>query len=346
MSRVKGIEGLAGLGWIASFMGWSAAFRLPFITSLVLIVIAVPLAFGADFNQAIQALISLIMTGALLAVLVILATGAEKDLNERGGEALIDDLTPSSLSARIETGVGLLFGLGTNIYFSALFVGDPTESLELLTAEYYSNTVLGNIMLEWLVFLALMVTGLLIVHLIGFCRRQIALFDRWANEFAVDLMHTDECQVFTLQPMRYLLITVIYISLNIIVYQILSALGEGDAAFVGQMPLVVVMVICVIPFIHPVSVIRDRIAEVKQKEISAVRQALAGDRSALGGAQIAHIADEFAAPDLMMYEQYVKDIWEWPIQGYVQRLVFYVLLPPLAWVLAALVEQMVDSYVG
>ena len=48
----------------------------------------------------------------------------------------------------------------------------------------------------------------------------------------------------------------------------------------------------------------------------------------------------------MMYEQYVKDIWEWPIQGYVQRLVFYVLLPPLAWVLAALVEQIVDSYVG
>lgn len=345
MNRVTGIEGIAGLGWVNAFMTWPAAFRLPFITLLTLMLIGVPLSMGAEANQAIQALLSIVMTGALLAVLVILATGAEKDLGTWGGGDLIEKLAPSRTSSQIETALGLLFGLATNIYFSELFAGDAGESLQLLSTGYYETTGTGSIILEWVLFLVLMVTGVLVVHLIGFCRRQIALCDDWARTFNIDLMHTDECQVFTMQPMRYLLITVIYVSLNIIVYQVLAALGEGDAAFVGQMPLVAAMMICCIPFIHPVGVVRDRIAEVKQAEILSIRKALAGDRSALEQSQIAHIADEFSAPDLMMYEQYVKDIWEWPILGYVQRLLLYVLLPPLAWILAALVEQVVDAYV-
>lgn len=345
MNRIKGIEGLTGLGWINDFMNWSAAFRLPFITTLTLLLVGVPLFFGAEANQAIQVLVSLVMMGALVAVLVILATGAESDLKEGGSESLAHELSPTASASRLETFIGLVLGLLSNAYFIAVFVGTPTDSLKLFDTYYYENTAIGSVWLDWLVTVSLLFTGVLVVHVIGFSRRQIQLFDKWANEFNVDLMHTDECQVFTLQPMRYLLITVIYASLNIIVYQVLSALGMGEQAFQGQMPLVVLMMVCCIPFIHPVRVIRDRVAEIKQREIDAVRTALTGDRSSLDNSQIAHISDEFSAPDLMMYEQYVKDIWEWPIQGYVQRLLLYVLLPPLAWVLAALVEQIVDAYV-
>lgn len=345
MTRIKGIEGIAGLGWINGFMTWSAAFRLPFITALTVVMVGLPLSLGANINQAIPVLVSLVMTGSLVAVLVILATGAESDLQKSRGEQIADQLSPTVSSSRLETLLGLGLGILSNAYFSAVFLGNPIDSLKLLDPQYYEVTPLGSIWLEWLVTLSLLLTGVLIVHVVGFSRRQIRLFDRWANDFKVDLMHTDECQVFTLQPMRYLLITVIYASLNIIVYQVLSALGMGEQAFQGQTPLVVLMLVCCLPFIHPVRVIRDRIADIKQREIDAVRVALAGDRSSLANSQIAHISDEFSAPDLMMYEQYVKDIWEWPIQGYVQRLLFYVLLPPLAWVLAALVEQMVDAYV-
>lgn len=327
-------------------MTWSAALRLPTITALTLLVVAFPLMLGAQVSDAIQVLVSLVMTGSLVAVLVILATGAEADLREGGGEHLVEQLSPSRVSSRLETLVGLILGVLANAYFSSLFLSNPMESLKLLDSQYYETTAAGSIWLEWLVMVSLLFTGVLVVHVISFSRRQIQLFSHWADEFNVDLMHTDECQVFTLQPMRYLLITVIYTSLNIIVYQILSAFDMGEQALQGQIPLVVLMMFCCLPFIYPVSVIRDRVAAVKQQEIESVRAALTGNRASLEKSQIAHISHEFSAPDLMMYEQYVKDIWEWPIQGYVQRLLLYVLLPPLAWVLAALVEQIVEAYVS
>ncbi|MBO6566285.1 MAG: hypothetical protein JJ956_16145 [Pseudomonadales bacterium] len=48
----------------------------------------------------------------------------------------------------------------------------------------------------------------------------------------------------------------------------------------------------------------------------------------------------------MSDEQYVEGIWACPILGYVQKLVFYVLPPPLTWVQAALEGQMVDRVVN
>ena len=89
-----------------------------------------------------------------------------------------------------------------------------------------------------------------------------------------------------------------------------------------------------------------RIASAKHQELLAIREALAGRREALELSQIAGVADEFKTPDLMAYEQQIKNIWEWPIQSYVQRILLYVLLPPLAWILAALVEQIVDTFIS
>ena len=47
--------------------------------------------------------------------------------------------------------------------------------------------------------------------------------------------------------------------------------------------------------------------------------------------------------ELMYYEDRVKNIWEWPIEAHIRRLVIFGLLPPLTWVLTAAVEVVFES---
>jgi hypothetical protein len=218
--------------------------------------------------------------------------------------------------------------------------------LRIVRPAFYDANSAGAVINQWLLVLGLLLSGVLIVYSFAFSLRQIRVFSRWAATVNIDLIHTEELQVFSLQPLRYLLITVLFASLNIIIYQIFAELNLADQAFTAQVPLVLIMMLCGLPFLQPARIVRRRIADSKNREIKAVREALAGNRSALENSQISHFADEFKAPDLMAYEQQIKNIWEWPIQGYVQRILLYVLLPPLAWVLAALVEQIVDTFIS
>jgi len=319
--------------------------RLPFLSSMALLIGLGPLMLGAEYQDTVTLCVSLVMLGTLLAVFIILARGAQDDLHSGNGEAFLEGLSTSRRSANWELFVAVLFGIIAVSYFENLFGQGAVNWSRLTEVDHYRTNNMGRLINEWLLSGTLFLSGMVVVHAIAFCRRQINVFSRWAEAFDIDLTRTEACQIFTVQPMRYLLIMVIFISLNVIVYQILSETGFADQAFLAQLPLVLMMMLFLIPLIKPVSIIRTRIAEAKSNEIRAIRSALAGHREALEGAQIAAIASEFKAPDLMMYEQYIRDIWEWPVQGYVQRIMLYVLLPPLAWVLAALVERMVDSII-
>ena len=78
-----GIRNLIGFGWIDPFMKWPAFVRLPCLTLLAAIVLFVPSFLGAPFRESLALFITMIMAGAILAVLVILARGAQADLRRR-----------------------------------------------------------------------------------------------------------------------------------------------------------------------------------------------------------------------------------------------------------------------
>ena len=107
-------------------------------------------------------------------------------------------------------------------------------------------------------------------------------------------------------------------------------------------PSMLVMAALGISFVRPVLLVRNRVKAAKTAELRAVRAALMGDRSGLTVTSIGRFADEFSAPDLLSYQQRVEQIWEWPVQSSLQRILLYVMLPPLAWVLAALIERLLD----
>jgi hypothetical protein len=42
---------------------------------------------------------------------------------------------------------------------------------------------------------------------------------------------------------------------------------------------------------------------------------------------------------LLTYRMFLDSLWDWPIASHVQKLILYGLLPPLTWVVAAMIEN-------
>ncbi|MEX0964746.1 MAG: hypothetical protein WDZ52_11970 [Pseudohongiellaceae bacterium] len=83
------------------------------------------------------------------------------------------------------------------------------------------------------------------------------------------------------------------------------------------------------PSMMPLITLKSRIAVAKSMEITFVRRALAGDFSGIEHSQFGRKLADFSPADLMYYEDRIKNIWEWPIEAQIRRLVIFGLLPPL-----------------
>lgn len=98
-------------------------------------------------------------------------------------------------------------------------------------------------------------------------------------------------------------------------------------------------------FFLPILAVRSRIFREKLREIDAVTLAIQGDRSGLKHTSIADEADTITRSNMIIYRDLVERTSEWPItNSSVKRLGIYVIVPLLAWVGAALVERMIDSF--
>ncbi|MBF69264.1 MAG: hypothetical protein CMQ29_16440, partial [Gammaproteobacteria bacterium] len=84
-------------------------------------------------------------------------------------------------------------------------------------------------------------------------------------------------------------------------------------------------------------------AAAKTVEINIVRRALRGDRDGLSASAFGTELTTFSVAELMYYEDRIRAVWEWPFEAHIRRLVIFGLLPPLTWMLAALVEIVFES---
>jgi hypothetical protein len=114
-----------------------------------------------------------------------------------------------------------------------------------------------------------------------------------------------------------------------------------NTAFLMQMSLVVVftMVAMVLPFVYPVWILRNRIRDKKIAEMDQITLALRGDKEAVKTIVIQGLGTPTTTADLLTHQMFLESRWDWPIASHVQKLVLFGLLPPLAWVLAAMIEN-------
>ncbi|MBT7371032.1 MAG: hypothetical protein HN816_10315 [Gammaproteobacteria bacterium] len=313
----------------------------------MVVIVSLPISFapmmlGASLADTFLLIAQMFMAGILLAMFVILANGAQHDMKGGDCEKAIVEIVPQQKTVRLEQCIAVMTTAASLTVYSKAFLGGWLSWTVIFRLGDYANLGAGDLAYLWLVCVCLAVFNFVLIHLFSFCFRQSRVFCEWAETTSIDLLEMEQYQVFSHQPMRFLLVTVLFLSANLIIFEFLKQGSPLITLILVQLPLVLAILLFLIFVMRPVLIIRRRIALAKSREIIIIKIAILGDRSQLQGSQIRSVANEFKAPDLMQYLDRIEGIWEWPVQGNVQRLTLYGLLPPVAWILAALVERGVD----
>ncbi|MCB1646128.1 MAG: hypothetical protein KDI36_11780 [Pseudomonadales bacterium] len=275
----------------------------------------------------------------VLGFTLLLTRGASADLRQLYFADKIDLQQVTALGAgRIAAWAELAIGLGIGIersfaQWSFAVKAHPGDTIPVdLATLAVLAAIIGYTVLQ--------------VHLLAFCVRQVVVFFRVARKFRVDLSHPELNNVLSNPLVRFLMVGLIAMSFATLLYQMapyesLQRRLLGSSLVVGFIWLLLVA----LSFI-PLFIIKSRMSSAKAMEINLIRQALAGNLASAGQSHFGEKLADFSLGELMYYEDRIKNLWEWPFEAHVRRLVIFGLLPPLTWVLAALVEMSFETLLG
>lgn len=184
------------------------------------------------------------------------------------------------------------------------------------------------------------------VHLLAFCLRQAIVFRRVALTFQVDLMTPELNNTISNPLIRFVVVGFIGMSFGLLIFEMIPYPSLQVRMVQGSFFAGLVWVVLLVVSFLPLLILKSRIAVAKAMEISVIRRALMGDLSGVEYSRFGERLRDFSPADLMYYEDRIKNIWEWPFQVHIRRLVIFGLLPPLTWVLAAAVEFLFDSMIS
>ena len=95
--------------------------------------------------------------------------------------------------------------------------------------------------------------------------------------------------------------------------------------------------LCMLPFVRSMNAL-------KRAELSRVQRAISGDARALSESSLGHHLELLDLLGLLAYRREVVGVSSWPLDStHWGRLVLYLVLPPLSWVAAAIVEELVQG---
>ncbi|MBT8146145.1 MAG: hypothetical protein KJN90_04785 [Gammaproteobacteria bacterium] len=156
----------------------------------------------------------------------------------------------------------------------------------------------------------------------------LARFARLARRYAiVNLLDTDELIPFT----RIAISSVLLFSGP---YAVLPfAILNDPSLFQPVLVSLILIIPAAIFFLTmPIVAIRNRIREVKRREVALVTQAIQGNREMLKEAQLADDPDSVALSTLFLYKETVQTVKEWPFDNSGLVKVFaYIVIPVTAW---------------
>jgi hypothetical protein len=70
---------------------------------------------------------------------------------------------------------------------------------------------------------------------------------------------------------------------------------------------------------------------------------LKGNRESLKDSLIGHDREKITTVDLLYYQDRIQKVREWPFTDRLRALVLFGVLPPLTWVIAAIIEIAIES---
>jgi hypothetical protein len=99
------------------------------------------------------------------------------------------------------------------------------------------------------------------------------------------------------------------------------------------------LVAILLPYVYPVWILKNRIRDKKIAEMGQITRSLRGDDDAMSKISIQGRGAPTTTVDLLMHQMFIESRWEWPIASHLQKLILFGLLPPLTWVVAAMIEN-------
>ena len=242
-------------------------------------------------------------------------------------EELGDSLAGITLKDQIIVlAFGLLWGF-THIYFLLTAQGGLIESLQLL--DLFGYSILAATTLTWCLFTTI------ISSLIS----NVLIFARLARDnIHVDLLNSTKLRPFSRVAVYSTLVLVGALASFplLLIDQEAGYLEVLPGFFATFLPMVFIFLIPLLP-------IRKRIIECKSKELESIQHQI--NRLTLSENKLLQNRKKLSElQPLLDYRREIRQVPEWPFDSPVfLRLLFYLAIPPLTWVGAALIERWVDS---
>ena len=263
---------------------------------------------------AIGYVIGLPMFQRLAADVERLAPLMEPPERSRARSALSDAWSnPGVWVARI---LGVVYGL----------IPSTPEVLDAITGRRQSLLYL------WVPLLIPILWAIVLPALWRLIRLSVFVYRLGRDSVRIDLGDLRSLGAFADIGIRHLLIIVV--GLSVIPMQ---AILTGSLELIDFVPpLIVTAPVALIVLILPMWGIHRAVAAAKAREL---------DRLTTSLSQMERDGERFLL--LSMYRRQIADVPEWPVSaGSASRVLFYVVIPPLAWVAAALVQNLVSNVLG
>lgn len=95
-------------------------------------------------------------------------------------------------------------------------------------------------------------------------------------------------------------------------------------------------------YVIPSNRFKARMRSEKAQELNSINAALSGNSKALESSLLMG-EDQPSKLDLLIYRDRITAIKEWPFTDRIRALVLFGILPPLTWVIAALIEILIEG---
>lgn len=186
---------------------------------------------------------------------------------------------------------------------------------------------------------------LLVIFCIDVFFRQLRCLSEVSKRVRISLLEADHYAVLANPMLRFLRL---YIFGLCIIFASYTVFTSGELAFSALLVLMMPFYLpglCMLGlFMLPYNRLKRRIHVAKTIELNHVYRALVkGDKAHLQSSLIGEDADKLSRVDLLYYSERIGKIKELPFTDRIRGMLLFGVLPPLTWVIAALIEIFIEG---
>jgi len=201
----------------------------------------------------------------------------------------------------------------------------------------HSSGLVVNVLQYPILFLNALASAVMLTVLVTQSKSLVQV----ARFIKIDIFQLECYSAIANPAIRLIVFTLAVFGLLPFVILFVGAQSFTSAAVVFALILLLFLFPLIALYTYPILILRNRIRDEKQQEMDIVFRALEGDVKVIDTARIKQLGLPMSAGDLLTYKMFIESRWDWPIASHVQKLILFGLLPPITWVFAAVIENII-----